>query len=174
LSKVYDLFRDISTDLMDMEEKRKVDLGIVPKLSSLAKEYSKKERFWAEKDISVDAGFPAFHAARNSKMVVERIVDRFEKQNKDENPKIVYETEQLIPLLLEVFSRLKKAEETLPRIEFDSPRQLFEVTKKLRNTASEVSMLPSLADELKHVNRQVLTEEFENLRKRWMLEILDM
>jgi len=171
---MYDLFRNISSDLMNMREKRKIDLKIVPKLNSLAKEYSNIERFFVEKDISVDTAFPAFHAARNSRMIVEKIVDRFEKQKKDENPRIVYETEQLIPLLLEVFSRLSKIVETLPKVEFNISEQLFDVTRKLRNTATKVGMLPSLNDELKDVNKEVLMEEFENLRKQWMLEILDM
>jgi len=171
---MYDLFQSISSDLVDMEEKRKVDLKIVPKLNSLAKEYLKTENFWLREDVNVDTAFPAFHAARNSKIIVEKIIDRFEKQSKDDNPTIVSATEQLIPLLLEVFSRLKRVRETLPRIEFDVSRQLFEATRKLRNAATKVGMLPSLADELKDVDKETLKEEFENLRKQWMLEILDM
>jgi len=171
---MYDLFHSISSHLMDMEKKKKVDLKIIPKLNSLASEYSSMEKFWVKQDIPIDTAFPAFHAARNSRIIMEKIVSRFERQSKDENPKIVSETEQLIPLLLEVFSRLKKVRETLPRIEFGASRQLFEVTRKLRDTASKVGMLPSLTEELKDVNQKVLLEEFENLRKQWMLEILDM
>jgi len=157
-----------------MEEKREVDLKIIPDLRALAKEYSQIERYWAKQDIDANVAFPAFHAARNSRIIVEKIIKRFEEHKPNENPKIVSETENVIPLLLEISSRLKAAQEILPETQLYLSRQLFDTTRKLRNTANNMGMLPSLDDELEDVDKKILIEEFDNLRKRWMLEILDM
>jgi len=172
--KAYNLFRDISSDLKSMRERERVDLSIVPKLGSLAKEFSNMEKFWACEGIPTDTAFPAFHVARNSKLIVEKMVERFENYSKSENPEVISDAERIIPLLFSVFGKLKNVRESLPTIKFDVSRRLFEVARDLRNVAYSVGMLPSLNDELTNVDRQALMKEFKDLCARWTLDIIEM
>ena len=150
----------LSSKLEDMQVSRKLDESAIPIIKQAITENKKREEFWlSNKEIASQAAFVLFHAARNSRMIMEKMLTRFlTAAQMHENPKVVDDALLVYPELNEMCSfmdSLKTAELTDSLVEFVRTR-----SRILRNTAEKAKMFPSTQEEIEKVNKSDLAKEF--------------
>lgn len=146
--------------LEKMEQLQKVDLSIIEILDELIRNCKETENFWVESEnLPVDTSFLLYHSTRNSRLVLERMKNRFiSAVEKNENPHIISDAIQIAPLVIELcemaFS-LKKRPITPEVLSFISNR-----LKLLRNTAYKLSMMPSPEEEIAEIDKKKFKKRF--------------
>jgi len=154
------IFNNLFQQLEKMEESREVDISVINTLDNLIGTCKKIEQSWIEnEEIPIESSFLLYHASRNSRLVLEKMKHRFIKASEThENPKIVNDSMLVAPILGGLcdlmFSLTKRA--ITPEIHLFVSKRLG----LLRNTASNVSLLPSPEEEMKSVNRKKLKTRF--------------
>lgn len=143
-----------------MEKSRKVDVSVINTLDSLIESCEKIEQSWIEnKEIPIKSSFLLYHASRNSRLVLEKMKERFITASEIyENPGIINDSMLVVPILNGlcdlIFSLTKRA--ITPEMHSFVSKRL----RLLRNTASNVSLLPSPEEEIKGVDRRKLKRRF--------------
>lgn len=152
-----------STKLEDMQVSRKLDPTAVSIIGNIISECKNREEMWlSNKRISPQTAFVLYHAARNTRIVFERMQCKFAHALElHENPKVVDEASIVFPELSEMcilIDSLEKKEITSEMLEFVRRR-----VRNLRTTAQKVSMLPSIEEETKVISKKALKKEFQDL-----------
>jgi len=135
-------------------------------------ESAKRERFWlSNREIPPQTAFVLYHAARNTRMVLERMHQRFVQATEmHENPKVVDDAITVFPELSEMcgfIDSLQKAEIRPELLEFVRRR-----IRTLRSTAQKVQMLPSTEEEVKTVDKQDLAKELGDIAESLRLNLV--
>lgn len=146
--------------LETMEETKEVDISVVEILDKLIEDCKESEKFWIKKGgIAIEKSFLLYHASRNSRLILEKMKERFVLAGKKhENPRIISDSLALVPLLSELcfilFSLRKR------RITSELYGVVSQRVRLLRNAAYNVSMLPSPEEEMKGLDRTRLEKRF--------------
>lgn len=155
------IFGEIIINMEKMEETGKIDPSIMNKLNTpIYKLKNFEDCMTKEGTLSIEDSFALYHIARNIRIILEKMKEKFFNANKaGENPKVVEDALNLLPQISEVYSALY----TVSSKPLNDEIKLFLTNKlrKIRNTAAGVSMLPSLDEEIKEVDVKLLKEEIE-------------
>ena len=138
----------LSLRLEEMQASRKLDDSAIPIIKQAVIDNKKREEYWiANKDIPTQTAFVMYHASRNTRIIMEKMLYRFEMAKQmQENPKVVDDAMVVYPELQElcVFMDSLKAEKlTDSFLEFVKKR-----VRNLRNTAERAKMLPTTEEEV--------------------------
>jgi hypothetical protein len=155
-----DSFADLIERLERMKQLQKVDTSVVEILDELIRKCKETERFWIESEnLPVDTSFLLYHSTRNSRLVLEKMKDRFiMAAKKGENPHVISDSMEVVPILSELYeaTSLLRERPIAPEVlSFISNR-----LKTLRNVAYKVSMLPSPEEEIAEVDRAKFKKHF--------------
>lgn len=149
--------------LDSMETAGKLDLTIVPKLSTLVSQARTNLEFWrTAKDVGKETAFVEYHAWRNISLMLSTMKDRLEHAAaRHENPSVVTEAADLLP---SVFVTVNLLYDNPPAQVSERERsQILTRIRNLRGIASRCNMLPSLQQELAGVDMQELRKRMAQL-----------
>ena len=149
----------LSSKLEEMQVSRRLDPSSLGIMQTAIGECDQKEKFWlSNKSISPQAAFVFYHATRNTRLILEKMHERFVHASElHENPKVVDDAMIVFPELSEMcnfMGSLQKAEIKPEMLEYVRRR-----IRALRNTAQRVQMWPSIEEEMKAVNKDELAKE---------------
>lgn len=145
--------------LESMEETQVVDLSITGIIDNLISDCSSTELYWMKSDIPIETSFLMYHSSRNSRIILEKMKQRFiESVEKHENPAVIGDSLQVAPMLSELHQAVSFLKERKMAPEMYS--LLSKRLKALRSVASDVSMLPSAEEELRSVDKKKLKRRF--------------
>jgi hypothetical protein len=155
-----DNFTVLIEKLEKMEQLQKVDVSVVEILDELIKECKATEHFWIENEnVPIDTSFLLYHSTRNSRLVLEKMKNRFiMAAKKGENPHVISDSIEIVPIVSELYEAtlsLKERPITPEVLSFISNR-----LKLLRNVAYKVSMLPSPEEEIAEVDKAKVKKRF--------------
>jgi len=167
---VFDTINDMRSDLKGMETKGLVDHSFVVKIDSLGSELAKMKRYWAhQKVVSVGSAFMFYSAMHNAELVLNKMRDRFNKaQKNDDNPGIACDSLLVMPIISEVFQKATRAAEERERLSPFLPTEMLKLVSTLRTTARQVSLLPTLDEEVKRTDKNLLKETAMELDKKFV------
>jgi hypothetical protein len=151
------------TKLEGMQASRTLDPSSIGMIQTVIKECGEKEIFWlSNKDITPQAAFVLYHAARNARMVLEKMHEKFvHAVELHENPKVVDDALVVFPELSEmcnIMDSMQKTEIKPPVLEY-----VRRHIRTLRNAAERVQMLPSTEEEMKVVDKKKFAKEFGDI-----------
>jgi len=169
-----EILEEILVKLEEMEEAGKVDVSIVDNLNGLIKFCEDKEEEWvSNEEIETRDAFQLFHAARNSRLILNKMKKRFISAGKmHDNPKVVNDAIRILPAIRDICEILSSINE-----KYINPEILLFLSKKLRNLrnlASQVSMLPSLEEELSGLNKRKLRSRFNRIINNLQAKYIEM
>lgn len=97
-------FAILSEQLQKMERVDEVDISVVDTLNKMIEDCRLRERFWIENEGKpVDLAFLLYHASRNSRIILEKMKQRFfEAKEKHENPRVIGDSLVIMPFLSEL------------------------------------------------------------------------
>ncbi len=161
------LLSKIESKLLDMEEKKRVDLAILSYLDELIGLAKSQERAL---DVNENAGkmdvFGQFHSWRNCRLVLSKMKDRFhEAEARHENPVVAINALDVLPALVISFGLLYTKDA-------DS-HALLEQSRILRETAAKANMLPDLHEEIKEVDPKELSRGLSRITETLGSELLE-
>jgi hypothetical protein len=161
----------LSSKLEEMQTSRKLDDSAIPVIKQAIIENKKREACWlSNKDIPAKVAFVMYHASRNTRIIMEKMLDRFLVAAQiHENPKVVDDAMLVYPELQELCTFMDSSamsnKFTDPYLEFVKKR-----VRNLRNTAMRAGMLPTTEEEIKKVDKKELAKQFgafaEDIRLR--------
>jgi hypothetical protein len=162
----------LSTKLEEMQVSRKLDESSIGIIHDAIGEARSREVFWvSNKEVEAQTAFVIYHAARNTRIVLEKMHQRFKQATEiHENPKVIDDAMTVFPELSEMCSfidSLQKVEIKPELLEFVRRR-----IRNLRNTAQRVQMLPSLEEEVKSVNKKDLAKELGSVAEDLRLNLV--
>jgi hypothetical protein len=154
-------FATIGSSLATMIEQDKIDPQIVTRLDALISFFSEKEKYWKDnKSVSSTSAFALYHAWSNLRLIASKMRYRFQWAGKrHENPKTAVDGLQVLPSLLDVYTHLSEVGER--ELTKDEDTATYDGITELRNIAYHSGMLPTMAEELREVNKKAVIEEFE-------------
>ena len=162
----------LSTKLEEMHASRQVDDSVIPIIKQAITENKKREEYWSSnKDIVAESAFVLYHASRNTRMIFEKMLEKFMLASQmHENPKVVDDALVVFPELQELCSfidSLKVDKLTDAFLEFVKKR-----VRNLRSTAEKVKMLPTTEEEVTKVNKKELAKEFGAIAQELKLNLV--
>lgn len=171
-SKIFD---EILSSIEEMERERKIDSSKIEKLDIPIEHLREYEDFWLTNEkIPIEDAFILYHTSRNLHLILEKIKSKFlSAVEKRENPKVAEDSLSILPMISNLYDALTSLwEEPLSK---DVRLFLTRHLRTLRNTAAEISMLPSYEEEIKTVNIEDLKKEVEGFADtvKEMLDIED-
>jgi hypothetical protein len=143
----------LSTKLEEMQASRRLDETAIPMIKQAINESIKREESWlSNKNLPTQSAFVLYHASRNTRMILEKMLNRFMlAAQRHENPKVVDDAMVVFPELHELcgyIDSLKADNLSGSFLEFIKKR-----VRALRNTADRVGMLPTTEEEVTKVKR---------------------
>lgn len=153
----------LSTKMEVMQASRKVDTTAISTLETVVEECKGKEKFWvSRKEISPSTAFVLYHASRNTRLIFEKMRNRFAQASElQANPKVVDDASTVFPELYEMYSLLKSLEKI--EVKSEMLEYIRRRVRNLRNTAQKVSMLPTTEEEIESVDKNELARELADL-----------
>jgi len=162
----------LASKLGEMQTSRKVDLSSLDLMKNAIAKSTEREQYWlSNRDIAPQSAFVLFHASRNSRMVLEKMRERFAHAlEKHENPQVVDDAMIVFPELSEVcgyIDSLQGVEITIDLLQFVRRK-----VRNLRNTAQKAEMWPSFEEETKTVSKAELAKELSLVAEDLRLNLL--
>ena len=162
----------LASKLGEMQTSRKVDLSSLDLMKNAIAKSTEREQYWlSNRDIAPQSAFVLFHASRNSRMVLEKMRERFAHAlEKHENPKVVDDAMIVFPELSEVCGYI----DSLQSVEITADLLYFvrRKVRNLRNTAQKAEMWPSFEEETKTVSKAELAKELSSVAEDLRLNLL--
>lgn len=171
MSDIFSLVTEIMDSFRRMEERKEVDQTIVKQLNLFSRELYAKEKLWVSRpDVPSGIAFTLYLASRNSKMIIEKLVAKIEKATElKQNPHVIHEAKHVIPLILDIYLNLEKAENRVPEVGFNLQKRIFDMVKSLRDLARKFNLLPTFEEETKGIDKKIIKEQFSRWDRRiWM------
>lgn len=153
----------LSTELEEMQVLRKISPASIDIINAVIEECKNREEFWLSNvEIPPSTAFVLYHASRNIRIIFDKMHSRFIQASKHHaNPKVVDDAAIIFPELFEMCSLLdsiKKSKVTPEMLGFIKKR-----VRTLRNTAEKASMLPTVEEEVKSIDKNELAQQLEDL-----------
>ena len=148
MNNVSELFSSVSKLIEKAEQTGEVDLEILEPLRGLSSAFEQMSAHWLElkHEEQLENTFSLYHTARNCRLVLRRMIQRFEESpGTGDNPRVADDASQVLPILIDTFSILEEAKSG----PIDQSRvQGFDRARYLRNIARMVDMVPNEAEDL--------------------------
>jgi len=146
--------------LDEMVKTKKVDESIIKNLETLQSQFFELENFWIEKSkVPIQDAFVLYHTGRSSRMVLEKLGERFqEAMKKHLNPKVVGDAERVIPLINELYNSIIPFTEK--KLTYETRFSILTRLKYMRDVAADADLLPSIEEEKKDVDTAKLKRQF--------------
>ena len=162
----------LALKLSEMQTLRKVDLSSLDLMKNAIAKSTEREQYWlSNRDIAPQSAFVLYHAARNTRLVLEKMRERFAHAlEKRENPKVVDDAMIVFPELSEVcgyIDSLQSVEITADLLQFVRRK-----VRNLRNTAQKAEMWPSFEEEMKTMSKKELAKELSSVADDLRLNLL--
>lgn len=162
----------LSLKLEEMQVSRKLDESAIPVIKQAIINNKEREDFWlSNKEISPQAAFVLYHASRNTRVIMEKILARFlTAAELHQNPHVVDDAMLVYPELNEMCSfmdSLKTAKLTDSLLGFVRTR-----ARILRGTAEKAKMFPTTEEEMAKVNKTDLAKEIGAIAKDLRLNLV--
>ena len=157
-------------DLNKMENKGFIDTAFTSKIDTLDSEFTRMEQYWtAQKEVPVGSAFIFYSAMHNSKLVLNKMKQRFKNAHKtDDNPGVACDSLLILPIISEVYQKTVQAAEEKQRLNPFLPHEMLKLVSTLRTTAKLVGLLPTLNEELKKVDKSQLRKTAVGLDKKFV------
>ncbi|MDI9609569.1 MAG: hypothetical protein QFX34_04730 [Candidatus Verstraetearchaeota archaeon] len=146
-----------------MKEEHRVDLSALAHIRSAADECKKIEKKWvSETKIDTVSAYNLYHAARNIRIVLEKMERRFLKANElHENPSVVNEAVEVLPDLIELFELISGIKDG------DNAHKYVNLVQKkvkmLRKVADGAGMLPTPEEEANTIDRHKYLDQLSKM-----------
>ena len=152
------IFEGIYSDLIKMEEEKKVDpllSQLISKLDSLKDVFKKyKEKALKERGLTNKEGYTIYSTSKNAESVLEKMQERFKiAKEMQDNPKVVLDALPIIEILKETTISIDKSFEGTVGIDAN-------LKNKLRKIAKQNNMIASLEYETNKMDKKKLTNTF--------------
>jgi hypothetical protein len=162
----------LAAKLSEMQASRKLDLSSLDLMKTAITGSAKRERYWlSNREVEPQTAFVLYHAARNTRIVLEKMHERFVHASAiHENPKVVDDAMAVFPELAEMcgfVDSLQNIKVTADVLEFVRRR-----TRNLRSTAQRVNMMPTIEEELKDINRKDLAKQLNSVAEDLRLNLV--
>lgn len=162
----------LALKLGEMQASRIVDLSSIELMKNAVEKSTEREEYWvSNKEIEPQTAFVLYHASRNTRIVLEKMRERFvHAAELHENPKVVDDAMIVFPELIELcgyIDSLQNIKITTELLEFVRRR-----IRNLRNTAQRVGMLPSIEEEMKAVDKKALAKELNSVAEHLRLNLV--
>lgn len=156
-------FHAIYRKLNTMDEEKIVDLSILEEFQKLQAEFSEIEaRCIKDQKLAIEDAFIIYHASRSSRMILEKISQRFKEAEKQhENPIIVDLSKNIFPHMNDLYNLITSACKRETPKNFRS--LILQRLKSLRDAAAASSMLPSITEEKRGISKIMLRKSFQNI-----------
>ncbi|MBC7112708.1 MAG: hypothetical protein H5T34_01580 [Candidatus Methanomethyliales bacterium] len=156
-----------------MEQLKVVDISVLEILDDLIKDCKETELFWIEnRNLPIDTSFLLYHSTRNSRLVLEKMRDRFITARKNkENPHIISDSIEIVPILSELYEAtlsLRDRPITPEVLSFISNR-----LRLLRNIAHRVSMMPSPEEEIAKIDKEKFKKHFSRFAETLQVMLIE-
>jgi len=153
----------LSTSLEVMQASRKIEAKALDIIGDVIKECENREAFWlSNSEVPHSTAFILYHASRNARIIFDKMLNRFTfAHERHENPSVVHDARLVFPSLYDIcniLDSLKERQITSEMLQFIRKR-----VRILRNTAEKASMLPTIEEEAKTIDKEKLTTELEEL-----------
>jgi hypothetical protein len=167
---VFNYINGMRSDLNKMEAERFVDRFFVAKIDTLGLELTKMKQYWTDqKAVSVRSAFIFYSAMHNAELVLSKMKDRFSKAHEtDDNPGVACDSLLVMPIISEVFQKTDRAAEEQQRLSPFLPTEMLRLVSTLRTTARQVNLLPTLDEEVKRTDKNLLRETAVGLDKKFV------
>lgn len=154
-------FTNLIRVIEKMEDSKKVDPAVIGVLDKLIESCKEIQKYWVEReDLPIEDSFILYHASRNSRLVLEKMKKRFLlAEERHENPEVIDDSLLMLPHLSELCSIVSFF--TKRELTPESRLLISQRLRLLRDSASNVSMLPSPEEEKKGLNREKLKRRFD-------------
>ena len=150
------ILREIRGTLRHMAETGKTDPAIFGNLNDLRELLETIKTKWV-KDSNTD-GFYFYHAARAMELILNRMTDRLEKSEANNDPKITRDALVLLPALGRVLEVAETDEITPEAIDTVLLR-----TGKLRETARSTNLIETLEERREGMDVELLERNFNKI-----------
>lgn len=167
---VFSYVNDLRCDLNRMEAKGSIDRSFVAKIDVLDLELAKMKKYWADqKAVSAGSAFIFYSGMHNAELVLSKMRDRFNKAHgSNDNPGVACDSLLVMPIISEVFQKAARAAEEKERLSPFLPTEMLKLVSTLRTTARQVSLLPTLDEEVKRTDKNLLKETAMELDKKFV------
>jgi hypothetical protein len=167
---IFTYINGMRADLNEMETKGFVDTAFTSKIDTLDSEFTRMEQYWtAQKEVPVGSAFIFYSAMHNSKLVLNKMKQRFKNAHKiADNPGIACDSLLMLPIISEVYQKTVQAAEEKQRLNPFLPHEMLKLVSTLRTTAKLVGLLPTLDEELKKIDKNQLRETAVGLDKKFV------
>jgi len=170
MKSVFIYISDMRSDLNRMEDKGLIDCSFVAKIDTLGSELAKMKQYWAEqKAVSVGSAFIFYSAMHNAMLALSKMKERFKKADKTgDNPGIACDSLLIMPIISEVYQKTAQAAEEKERLSPFLPNEMLKLVSALRTTAKLVSLLPTLDEEIKGIDKDQLKKTAMEIDKKFV------
>ena len=158
---VFEAFGNIAKSIELAEQVGKVDLEILEPLKIVYSEFEKISDHWLDSDYDeqFEDVFPLYHMSRNCKLVLYKMIQRFElAPSVKDDPKVASDASMVLPLLIDMFNVLEECKSGAMAV---NESRGFDRTRNLRKIAKEVNMLSDGFDDIKTIPADVKKKGYE-------------
>lgn len=146
-----------------MQVSHEVDKTTISTIGLVLEECKHREKFWVSNtEIPPQAAFVLYHASRNTRIIFEKMHNRFIRASElHQNPKVIEEAFVVFPDLSEMCDLLDslRGKEITPEMTGFIRKRV----RTLRNTAEKVGMLPTIDEETREIDKKELAKELGEL-----------
>lgn len=167
------VFNDINSmrsDLNRMENEGVVDSSFILKIDALDLEFTKLGQHWIDqKEVSVGSAFIFYSATHNTKLVLNKMKERFKNAHKiGDNPSVACDSLLILPIISEVYHKTAQAAEEKQKLNPFRPNEMLKLVSALRTTAKLVGLLPTIDEEIKKIDKSELKKTATELDKKFV------
>ena len=158
------------SDLNHMEDKGAVDSSFIRKIETLDADFTKMKQYWVEQRIvSAGSAFIFYSAMHNTNLVLSKMKERFKKAKEiGDNPKIACDSLLVMPIISEVYQKTTRAVSEKQNLNPFLPNEMLTLVSTLRATAKLASLLPTIDEEVKKIDKIQLKETATELDKKFV------
>jgi hypothetical protein len=170
VKSVFTQINDMRFDLNKMETRGTIDRSFVTKINALDLELARLKKYWADqKIVSVGSAFIFYSAMHNTELVLSKMRDRFNAANRSrDNPGIACDSLLVMPIISEVFQKTVRAAEEKEKLSPFLPTEMLRLVTTLRTTAKQVNLLPTIDEEIRRIDKNLLKQTAMELDKKFV------
>ena len=170
IKSIFNHINGMRSDLNKMEVKGFIDSSFTTKIDTLDSELTKMKQYWVDqKEVSVGSAFIFYSAMHNTNLILTKMKERFKNANKTgDNPRVACDSLLVMPIISEVYQKTAQAAEEKQRLNPFLPNEMLKLVSALRTAAKLVSLLPTLYEEIKGIDKNQLKKTAMELDKKFV------
>jgi hypothetical protein len=167
---MFDYINSMRFDLNRMEVKGAIDSSFIPKIDYVDAKFSRMKRYWVnQKAVSVSSAFVFYSAMHNTNLILGKMKERFvNAKNTIDNPKVACDSLLIMPIISEIYQKTAQAAQEKQKMNPFLPTEMLKLVSTLRTTAKLASLLPTIDEEVKKIDKDQLRETATELDKKFV------